>query len=192
MSELWHYIKSSVVPHLSMKSLPRWLFVDLADPAKRDDKDLIEAIEALADLQPTYNVILGLNKAEALRLLKTLGREGLWEDLYEDQAEEAVEWIRKKTTFSQVIIHFAHFAVVSAGFATFNVKGPFCADPVLTTGGGDNFNGGFCNGLLYGFDIEESLLTAVATSGFYVRFGSSPTMMELADFLKDDRYWNNY
>jgi sugar/nucleoside kinase (ribokinase family) len=55
----------------------------------------------------------------------------------------------------------------------------------IKTGAGDNFNAGFCNGLLYGLNCEEMILSGVATSSYYVGHGKSPTIPEVVQFLKD-------
>ena len=65
----------------------------------------------------------------------------------------------------------------------FSVAGPYCENPRLTTGAGDNFNAGFIFGTLQGFPPEECLLLGVATSGYYVRECRSPSVGEARDFL---------
>ena len=65
----------------------------------------------------------------------------------------------------------------------FYVPGPHTSNPVLTTGAGDNFNGGFCLGLLLGLSPQESLVLGTATSGYYVRAAHSPNWEQLMDFL---------
>ena len=71
------------------------------------------------------------------------------------------------------------------GGAASIVKGPFCEKPLISTGAGDHFNAGFCLGKLLGFDNIDSLLTAVSTSGFYVRTAVSPNLTDLAGFLEN-------
>jgi len=56
---------------------------------------------------------------------------------------------------------------------------------VITTGAGDHFNAGFCVGRLLDLSHQESLATGVATSGFYVRSGKSPTVLDLAEILEN-------
>jgi sugar/nucleoside kinase (ribokinase family) len=56
--------------------------------------------------------------------------------------------------------------------------------PKLSTGGGDNFNAGYCFARLCSFDVRSSLVVAAAVAGFYVSNGSSPTRAEVVDFLK--------
>ena len=54
---------------------------------------------------------------------------------------------------------------------------------MISTGAGDHFNAGFCLGRILGFDLEESLCTGVASSGYYVRTAQSATARQLSEFL---------
>lgn len=172
MTDIWHHLAKEIVPEFKIEK-KRLMFVDLADPAKRTDEDIQNCIQALADLNQTYDVILGLNEAEASRIAKVLC------------VSTEVSKIRKKSGLSQIVIHGTNFAVSSTSDEIDRVDGPYTPKPMLTTGAGDNFNAGFCNGLLYQLSNEEALLSGVVTSGYYVRHGISPTMSELAQFLKD-------
>ena len=62
--------------------------------------------------------------------------------------------------------------------------GPYTSKPRLTTGAGDNFNAGFCMGLLLGLTLEQSVMLGTATSGFYVRNMHSPSFDELKGFVE--------
>ncbi|MCX6977199.1 MAG: PfkB family carbohydrate kinase, partial [Verrucomicrobia bacterium] len=64
------------------------------------------------------------------------------------------------------------------------VPGPYAERPLITTGAGDHFNAGFCLGRILGLAVENSLQIGVATSGFYVRNATSPTLPELVEFLR--------
>jgi sugar/nucleoside kinase (ribokinase family) len=65
------------------------------------------------------------------------------------------------------------------------VEGPFTPKPLITTGAGDHFNAGFCLGKLLGLDNATSVLTGVATSGFYVRTATSPTVANLVTMMRN-------
>lgn len=180
MTELWERLATDIIP--SFHKRERVLFVDLADPAKRTDADIRAAMKTLAKLSDSYKVILGLNEAEALRLASVynLAFKGSGEPAVMLLAKE----LREVLGFSEVVLHATSFAVVATEKGSWFVAGPYCAKPFLTTGAGDNFNAGYCNGYLYGLSAKEALLSGVATSGYYVRKGKSPTMDELVDFIK--------
>ncbi|MDO8685897.1 MAG: hypothetical protein Q7J78_04410, partial [Clostridiales bacterium] len=61
----------------------------------------------------------------------------------------------------------------------------YISQPKLSTGGGDNFNAGFCWAMLMNMDISSSLIIANAVSGFYVKNGYSPGREEVIDFLHE-------
>ncbi len=179
MTDIWKWMKQDIVPHLNQKS--RWLFVDLADPAKRTDRDLKEALEALKNLNGAYSVILGLNQAESERVARVLGIQ-----IEGDEPEKVkglAQKIRAEVSYQQVVIHHKTFAVTASNDGAWAVKGPYVQKPLLSTGGGDNFNAGYCTGLLYGCTPEEALLVGVSTSGYYVQFAQTPTMEQLTRFI---------
>lgn len=167
------------------KDAPRkYIFVDLADPAKRTPDDIRGVLSLLTKLQDAADVVLGLNLSEATQALEVLGL-----DLPAD-AEAAIEAtataIRAKLNLHGCVVHprkgAAAAMLVDGAVQTATFLGPFVAKPKLSTGAGDNFNAGFCLGLLAGLPLEECLCTGVGTSGFYVRNAHSPALAELAEF----------
>lgn len=178
MNDLWKWFLKDIIPRLQ-PSRRRLLFVDLADPAKRTDVDLKEAFSLLKMLNDPFNVYVGLNEAEALRVHKVLGGNG---DVTKPEA--LARAICEASGLHRIIIHTTAKAFSASRDDLWSVDGPVTQTPKLTTGGGDNFNAGFCTALLYGLSPEQCLLTGVATSGYYVRTGQSPTVPELAAFLR--------
>lgn len=161
------------------------IFVDLADPAKRTADDIRGALALLSKLQGAADVVLGLNLSEASQALEVLGL-----DIPAD-AEAAIETtaaaIRDKMAIHCCVVHPRKGAAAAMLDGEGNVQttsflGPFVAKPKLSTGAGDNFNAGFCLGLLAGLPIEECLCTGVGTSGYYVRNAHSPSLTQLAEF----------
>ncbi|MGK5595177.1 MAG: PfkB family carbohydrate kinase [Parachlamydiaceae bacterium] len=182
MNHLWASILKDIFP-ISKKE--RFLFVDLADPAKRSDADLKEALRLLQEFSSFYTVIQGLNEAEAVRVAKVLSIPILGHS--EDHILSLAKNIKIKSSLNQVIIHSTRFACGATDEGSWIVHGPYTPTPFITTGAGDNFNAGFCNALLYGLNTEQALLSGVATSGFYVRTGKSPSIHELCGFLENWR-----
>ena len=175
MNRLWEILLQQYTPRLSGKT--RYFFVDLADPEKRTDADLVKALSLLKQLERHFKVILGLNLREAERVSKSANIPPSL-----DQQNGVQEWIKKlqhQLGLSQVILHSARFATDGK----FYVQGPFTDKPLLKTGAGDNFNAGYLNGILYGFDPELCLLSGMYTAGYYVREGKSPEKQELISFL---------
>jgi sugar/nucleoside kinase (ribokinase family) len=155
------------------------LFVDLADPQKRSEKDIREVLTLIGDLQSAADVVLGLNENESVQIAKVLlGRR------IDDLTTRAAE-IRNTLSLDMVMIHPLAGAGVASATGQHFIEGPFCKDPKLTTGAGDNFNAGFCMGLLSGLDPEACLATGVCNSGFYVRNMRSPSRDEIILFMRE-------
>lgn len=180
MNELWEYILKDIAPKLSSKK--RYMFVDLADPAKRSDEDLKKALKLLKELNQYYSVVLGLNYSEGLRIAKTLKLKKA------ASPEELVQSLYKKIKVSTITLHNAKFSLGCDSTELVSHSPYYTDKPKTTTGAGDNFNAGFCHGMLQEKPLLETLIIANATAGFFVRNGKAPSVEELAIFL---RTWDN-
>jgi len=181
MTDLWQRLLEDIVPHLRPRD--RWMFVDLADPRKRSDGDLKKALEVLNRFSACYRVVLGLNFAEAVRVAEVLTAQR--SDNTPQSLQMMAASIFQKLSLAQIVIHAIDGAAIATEEGTWYVEGPHFKHPHCSTGGGDNFNAGYCSGLLHDLSQEETLLMAVATSGYYVSHGESPSMDALANFLQD-------
>lgn len=160
------------------------IFSDLADPAKRNPSDIRGVFELFAKMQANADMVLGLNLSESSQAMQVLGMDVPSDP--EAAIEETAAAIREKLGLHACVVHPRKGAAAAikteAGVATASFAGPFVAKPKLSTGAGDNFNAGFCLGLLAGLPIEQCLCTGVGTSGFYVRNARSPEIAELIEF----------
>lgn len=180
MTAIWTKLETQIAPRLEGEK--RWLFFDLADPAKRTVEDIGVALKQISRFQKYFRVILGLNLQEGRQVGEVLGLGGV-EETYEAVTSQAVA-IREALQVDTVVIHPTHFAAAADDRGGVHVVGPFTAQPKITTGAGDHFNAGFCLGRILGLAVENSLQIGVATSGFYVRNASSPSLPELVEFLR--------
>ncbi len=153
-------------------------FIDLADPQKRLDEDILKVLELISEFGKETDMILSMNKNESMIVANLLGVN------HDDVTHRAVK-IREKLGISHVVIHPLHGAAAATKDWAGYVVGPYTENPKLTTGAGDNFNAGFCNGLLRGFTPQECLAVGVNTSGFYVRNAYAPDKNELINFLRE-------
>lgn len=153
-------------------------FIDLADPAKRSLEEIKIAMGKLSNLNKVADVMLGLNENESRLIAKSL-------EIEEKEITKRAQKIRQKLALAYVIIHPISGAAVATEKETYWIDGPFTSKPKLTTGAGDNFNAGFCNGWLAGLSTEECLVSGVCTSGFYVRNCHSPNREDLVQFMNN-------
>jgi sugar/nucleoside kinase (ribokinase family) len=83
-----------------------------------------------------------------------------------------------------LILHLTDSAIsVDPSGSALIVKNHFIEQPVILIGGGDNFNAGFCFGLLHGEDTVNCMALAGAVGSYYVEFGHSPDRQELSAYL---------
>jgi sugar/nucleoside kinase (ribokinase family) len=181
MSEIWSAVLEEICP--GMKGPRRKLFIDLADPEKRTREDIAGALALITAFQKHLDVILGLNEKEGYEIGKVLDLNV--SDHTPAGLMKLCRDIHQRVPVDTLVIHPTAFALASGPDGTATVEGPFTPKPKITTGAGDHFNSGFCLGKLLGFSTEQSLLTGVATSGFYVRTGQSPGMIDLAGMLRN-------
>ncbi len=181
MSGIWEAVLKEICPKL--KGPRRKLFIDLADPEKRTNEDIVRALELVAQFQKYFDVILGLNEKESHEVGKNLGLKT--NNRTPDGLTKLCQEIHLRVRVDTIIVHPTAYALASGPDGTSLVEGPFTPKPKITTGAGDHFNSGFCLGKLLGFSTERCLLTGVTTSGFYVRTGQSPNVTDLAGMLRN-------
>jgi sugar/nucleoside kinase (ribokinase family) len=179
MSDIWSNVLKEICP--KMTGARRKIFFDLADPEKRNQTDILQALELISNFQKYFDVILGLNEKEGFEIGETLGLKSA--ERSKDGLLKLCVQIHERMKIDTVIIHPTSYALASGRDGTGIVEGPFTPKPKITTGAGDHFNSGFCLGKLLGLSTELSLLTGVTTSGHYVRTGESPSMTQLGIML---------
>lgn len=180
MGTIMSKLLTQIAPKL--KGERRWVFFDLADPQKRSPEDLLAALKLIGKFEKHFRVILGLNLKESRQVCSVLGLNP--PDETYGTVTHAASQIRAALKLDTVVVHPTHFAAAADANGSTHVEGPYTAHPKISTGAGDHFNAGFCVGRLAGLDLAGSLQTGVATSGFYVQKAKSPTLTELAKFIK--------
>ncbi len=180
MNQLWR----DLLDFLSQKQTTDKpiFFVDLADPEKRSRDHIKLALEYIQNFSRYYRVVLGLNRKEASEIAKVIDLS-LSESPDGVGLAEITQSLANHLNLWCLVVHsIKDSAAVCAGEYAY-MQGPYCAKPKLTTGAGDNFNAGFCLGLLHGLSLPTVLSLAKASSGFYVRNGFSPNLIQLQEFL---------
>jgi ketohexokinase len=153
-----------------------FIFIDLADPAKRSKEDIREVLKLISGLATHSRTILGMNEKESVMIAECIG-------LSVSDTTQRAAVLRKQLDLFAVVIHPVKGAAAAIEDSSCWVDGPYTPAPVLTTGAGDNFNAGFCLGLLLDMNLENALYTGVYTSGYYVRNAHSASREQLIDWL---------
>jgi sugar/nucleoside kinase (ribokinase family) len=184
MSGIFADLLAEVLPALPARATdapPRTFFFDLADPEKRTREDLLAALRLIARFGDFGRVTLGLNLKETQQVAAVLGLPAPDKDEASLRASAAA--LRAALDVATVVVHPRESAACATAEGTAWVPGPYTDKPLITTGAGDHFNGGFSQGQLLGLDPESCLALGVCTSGHYVRTGRSPTLDDLETFL---------
>lgn len=174
--EIYEKFLELVMPRLKKKD--RKIYIDIADCAKRGADEIKAALKMFgkySEYAPTY---LGLNKSEAMVMHSVL-----CEGEYVGSIPIA-RAIKEYSGIGTVIIHPVDSSAAVYDGGEVEVPGILCEMPKKTTGGGDNFNSGFCAGLLGELDIKSCLISGMTTSYLYVKNGKCNSFDDIADTMK--------
>lgn len=180
--EIYEKVLEEVMPRLD-SGKNRKIYIDIADCAKRRPEEIKAALKLFGGYSKYAPTYLGLNKSEAIVMHSVLG-----EGEYPGSLPVA-RAIKEYSGIGTVVIHPVDSSAAVYDGGEVEVPGILCEKPKKTTGGGDNFNSGFCAGLLAGLDIENCLVSGMTTSYLYVKNGHCNTFDDIAEQMKmyDDK-----
>ncbi|MBR4030342.1 MAG: hypothetical protein IKJ06_02980, partial [Clostridia bacterium] len=173
--EIYEKFYEIVMPKLSKKD--RKIYIDIADCAKRAPEEIKAGLKMFGKYSKYAPTYLGLNKSEAMVMHSVLS---------EGEYQGSLPIARKIKEFSgigTVIIHPVDSSAAVYDGGEIEVQGIVCENPKKTTGGGDNFNSGFCAGLLGELDIKSCLISGMTTSYIYVKNGHCNTFEDIAETM---------
>ncbi len=160
------------------------VFFDLSDPGKRHDDEITQALEIISAFGRHTKTILGLNGNEALKIYHALEKVSNRTESDSKDFEHIGRYIFGYCKLDQLVIHPIDCAYVVSKNGCFLTKGSLVREPKILTGGGDNFNAGYCLGQLLSCSEVESSLLAMAASGSYIQNGHSGDQENLKQYLK--------
>ncbi|MBQ2942559.1 MAG: carbohydrate kinase family protein [Clostridia bacterium] len=174
--EIYEKFLEIVMPRLEKRD--RKIYIDIADCAKRQPEEIKAALKMFGKYSAYAPTYLGLNKSEAMVMHSVL-----CDGEYEGSLPIA-RAIKEYSGIGTVIIHPVDSSAAVYDGGEVEVSGILCEKPKKTTGGGDNFNSGFCAGLLGGLDIKSCLISGMTTSYLYVKNGKCNSFDDIAETMK--------
>jgi hypothetical protein len=177
-SQIWEGVIDEILPSIGQTGQKPYFFSDFSDCSRRSKPDIQNAIMLLGRFRNYFMVTLSLNQNEAGLIAGALDVDQSISD------EEFVKLLFTAVDVDTLVIHRTNDALAFDGVKYEKCDTFFCENPKILTGGGDNFNAGFCFALLNEFGLDKSLIIANAVSGLYVEKGVSPKVDDLIEFLK--------
>lgn len=175
---IWEGFLDEILPGVISGEFRPVFFTDFSDCSRRSVKEIKFAIDLLDRFRNYFKVIISLNQKEAELISRAL-------NLSRDPSDEQfMKLLFSKANADIIVIHRIKDAIAYDGKVFEKCETFFCKDPLVLTGGGDNFNAGFCYSVLHNFNLFKSLITSNAVSGYYVKTGTSPDIDNLIYFLK--------
>jgi sugar/nucleoside kinase (ribokinase family) len=162
--------------------LPKSFFFDFANIKKRSIEALKNTFTVLSNMNSKIPVSLSLNEHEAILLFSYYNIEFI-DDC--EKVAASLETIRNMIGLSEIIVHTPYYAVIATEADGTGVSlQDYCSSPVITTGAGDTFNGGYIASCFGNLNIYERLAIANAATRFYICNGYTPDRDELFEEIK--------
>lgn len=157
-------------------------FMDLAEFEGRPEADLEELLERLKGITAQFTTMLSFNLKEAWQMGAFLG-EDFSGKKDPDSVAALATLLKSKTDVDRIIIHPNDGAACASAEGVVYVPGPYCQEPLISTGAGDNFGAGCLAASLCGLDDAGILLAGNLASGHFVRSGRSATFEAMLAML---------
>jgi hypothetical protein len=179
-------IWSNLAARLAALGVPAkevWFFMDLAEFETRPLADREDLLARIGPITRQCRTLLSFNLKEAWQMGEVFG-EAYHGRMDAAAVAELAALLRSRIAVDRVIIHPNDGAACASAAGTVYVPGPYCREPLISTGAGDNFGAGCLAAALRGLDDAGILLAGNCASGHFVRSGRSaafPDMVQLLD-----------
>ncbi len=174
---IWHGLEEDFFSRMEGKE-NKQIFMDLSDCSIRPPEDVKDIARLIGTLSRSFDVSLSLNQNEAEHLARA-------SELPPASIEETVSLLHRALGCRRLIVHLVDRCYCAYQDEMYMERSRYIEHPVLSTGGGDNFNAGFVFGLLCGLDCGGCIRIANSVSSFYVSHGYSPAPEELRGWINE-------
>jgi len=157
-------------------------FMDLAEFETRATADREDLLARMEPITRQCQTMLSFNLKEAWQMAEVFG--GAYHGRKDaDAVTELATFLRARIAVDRVIVHPNDGAACASADHTVYVPGPYCREPFISTGAGDNFGAGCLAAALNGFDNAGILLAGNCASGHFVRSGRSASFAAMVQML---------
>jgi hypothetical protein len=167
---------------LGVRAKEVFFFMDLAEFETRPLADRQELLARMGPITHQCQTMLSFNLKEAWQMSELFGGEYFGRKDADGVAKLAA-LLRSRIAVDRVIIHPNDGAACASAAGTVYVPGPYCHEPLISTGAGDNFGAGCLSAAMKGLDDTGILLAGNCASGHFVRSGHSASFAEMVKLL---------
>ncbi len=157
-------------------------FMDLAEFETRAAADREDLLARIGPITEQCQTLLSFNLKEAWQMGEVFGVSYHGRMDAESVAELAT-LLRCRIAVDRVIIHPNDGAACASAAGTVYVPGPYCREPLISVGAGDNFGAGCLSAAIRGLGDASILLAGNAASGHFVRSGRSASFSDMTRLL---------
>ena len=180
--EIWSQLAARLA-QLGVPAKKVLCFMDLAEFETRSLADREDLLARMTPITRQCQTLLSFNLKEAWQMGEVFGENYHGRKDAESVAELATS-LRARIAVDRVIVHPNNGAACASTSSTVYVPGPYCADPLISTGAGDNFGAGCLAAALKGLDDAGIVLAGNCASGHFVRSGRSASFADMARLLE--------
>jgi hypothetical protein len=179
--EIWSKLADRLT-ELGVRAKEVFFFMDLAEFETRPAADRHELLARMEAITRQCQTLLSFNLKEAWQMGELFGGDYFGRKDAEGVVELA-SLLRSNIAVDRVIIHPNDGAACASAAGTVFVPGPYCREPLISTGAGDNFGAGCLAAAMKGLDDTGILLAGNCASGHFVRSGRSASFADMAKLL---------
>jgi len=147
------------------------------DPGPITASQASDLLDALARLEPSYDVALSVNEAEARHLAEGVGHDG------DPSDAGALDAIRQAASAAGVVVHGVDVATAVTPSGQVSVPTLDTPRALTETGAGDRFTAGFARSLAAGWDWDVAAAMGNACAGHYVAGDGTGTPTSLREHV---------
>ena len=162
-------------------------FFHIGDPYKIPRKKIGQMVELIDEFAAFGKVTVSLNQQEAGKLWLVLNGYEPTQDQTKVKIpamSEMARFIFRVFDIDTVIVRNRETTFVASDEGIIEVSGSKVENPRVLMGGGDNFDAGFCLGLLEGMSRRQCALLGTAASGAFIQNGYNPCVEDVIEYLK--------
>lgn len=177
-NEIWEGILKEVLLPMLQKSDGKNFFFDLSDCSKRSVESISTALTLISQFNFYGKVTLSLNRNESEIVYKTLFNEDA-----AGKMESVGQRLFSKLKVDTLVIHSAKTSMAWDQSGFYEIEPEYMANPLISTGAGDNFNAGYCIAMLLGGNVTYSIMLANMVANRYMSTGLSPDLNSLQAYI---------